>query len=397
MNNTQNKSILLGICGGIAAYKSAYLVRLLQDKGYQVQAMMTEAATHFITPVTFQALTNQLVLTDIWDPRIPNRMAHIEATRQADAMVIAPATANVIAKLAAGLADDLLTTTALARNCPLLVAPAMNREMWAQASTQRNIKQLEQDGIIIIGPASGSQACGEVGEGRMEEPDIMASIIDRAIAKKNWVGRRVLLTAGPTMEAIDPVRAITNHSSGKMGYALADALIKQGAEVTLVTGPVAITPPYGVRLISVMSAEEMLNAVMTYVAECEVFFSVAAVADYKPAISHSQKIKKNKEELTLDLVPTVDILASVAALPRAPFCVGFAAETNNVEDYARQKRLTKNIPVIIANHAQQALGHDDNEVTIIDENGQYPLTKANKSVIAELIIDHVIKLLNRKK
>ncbi len=391
MNNTQNKSILLGICGGIAAYKSAYLVRLLQDKGYQVQAMMTEAATHFITPVTFQALTNQLVLTDIWDPRIPNRMAHIEATRQADAMVIAPATANVIAKLAAGLADDLLTTTALARNCPLLVAPAMNREMWAQASTQRNIKQLEQDGIIIIGPASGSQACGEVGEGRMEEPDIMASIIDRAIAKKNWVGRRVLLTAGPTMEAIDPVRAITNHSSGKMGYALADA------EVTLVTGPVAITPPYGVRLISVMSAEEMLNAVMTYVAECEVFFSVAAVADYKPAISHSQKIKKNKEELTLDLVPTVDILASVAALPRAPFCVGFAAETNNVEDYARQKRLTKNIPVIIANHAQQALGHDDNEVTIIDENGQYPLTKANKSVIAELIIDHVIKLLNRKK
>ena len=309
MNNTQNKSILLGICGGIAAYKSAYLVRLLQDKGYQVQAMMTEAATHFITPVTFQALTNQLVLTDIWDPRIPNRMAHIEATRQADAMVIAPATANVIAKLAAGLADDLLTTTALARNCPLLVAPAMNREMWAQASTQRNIKQLEQDGIIIIGPASGSQACGEVGEGRMEEPDIMASIIDRAIAKKNWVGRRVLLTAGPTMEAIDPVRAITNHSSGKMGYALADALIKQGAEVTLVTGPVAITPPYGVRLISVMSAEEMLNAVMTYVAECEVFFSVAAVADYKPAISHSQKIKKNKEELTLDLVPTVDILA----------------------------------------------------------------------------------------
>lgn len=397
MNNTQNKSILLGICGGIAAYKSAYLVRLLQDKGYQVQAMMTEAATHFITPVTFQALTNQLVLTDIWDPRIPDRMAHIEATRQADAMVIAPATANVIAKLAAGLADDLLTTTALARNCPLLVAPAMNREMWAQASTQRNIKQLEQDGIIIIGPASGSQACGEVGEGRMEEPDIMASIIDRAIAKKNWVGRRVLLTAGPTMEAIDPVRAITNHSSGKMGYALADALIKQGAEVTLVTGPVAITPPYGVRLISVMSAEEMLNAVMTYVAECEVFFSVAAVADYKPAISHSQKIKKNKEELTLDLVPTVDILASVAALPRAPFCVGFAAETNNVEDYARQKRLTKNIPVIIANHAQQALGHDDNEVTIIDENGQYPLTKANKSVIAELIIDHVIKLLNRKK
>ena len=397
MNNTQNKSILLGICGGIAAYKSAYLVRLLQDKGYQVQAMMTEAATHFITPVTFQALTNQLVLTDIWDPRIPNRMAHIEATRQADAMVIAPATANVIAKLAAGLADDLLTTTALARNCPLLVAPAMNREMWAQASTQRNIKQLEQDGIIIIGPASGSQACGEVGEGRMEEPDIMASIIDRAIAKKNWVGRRVLLTAGPTMEAIDPVRAITNHSSGKMGYALADALIKQGAAVILVTGPVAITPPYGVRLISVMSAEEMLNAVMTYVAECEVFFSVAAVADYKPAISHSQKIKKNKEELTLDLVPTVDILASVAALPRAPFCVGFAAETNNVEDYARQKRLTKNIPVIIANHAQQALGHDDNEVTIIDENGQYPLTKANKSVIAELIIDHVIKLLNRKK
>lgn len=397
MNNKQNKSILLGICGGIAAYKSAYLVRLLQDRGYQVQAMMTEAATHFVTPVTFQALTNQVVLTDIWDPRIPNRMAHIEATRQADAMLIAPATANVIAKLAAGFADDLLTTTALARNCPLLVAPAMNREMWAQAATQRNIKQLEQDGIIVIGPASGSQACGEIGEGRMEEPEIIATVIDRALTSKSWAGRQVLITAGPTMEAIDPVRAITNHSSGKMGYALAEALIKKGADVTLISGPVAITPPYGVRLISVMSAEEMLNAVMKYVTDCQVFFSVAAVADYKPATSHSQKIKKNTQDLTLELMPTVDILATVASLAHAPFCVGFAAETNSVEDYAKQKRLIKNIPVIIANHAQQALGHDDNEVTIIDDSGQYPLVKANKSVIAEQIIDHVVKLLNRKK
>ncbi|KRH78190.1 coenzyme A biosynthesis bifunctional protein CoaBC [Ferrovum sp. JA12] len=393
MNNMQNKHILLGVCGGIAAYKSAYLVRLLQNSGFSVQVMMTEAATHFVTPVTFQALSGQAVLTDIWDPRIPNRMAHIEATRIAQAMLIAPATSNVMAKLATGIADDLLTTTALARNCPLLVAPAMNREMWGHPSTRRNIEQLQRDGVNIIGPASGHQACGEVGEGRMEEPEIILLMLKRALTTKHWEGRRVLVTAGPTLESIDPVRAITNHSSGKMGYAIVDALIAQGAEVTLITGPVALSSPVGAKVIAVMSAEQMLHAVHEHIENQDVFFSVAAVADYRPEQTQAQKIKKSGAPLALQLTATVDILASVTRLPKPPFCVGFAAETNSVNDYAQHKRVAKNIPVIVANHAQHALGQEDNEVVIIDETGQYPLAKAHKSEVAERIIEHVLKLL----
>ncbi|MBU6468093.1 MAG: bifunctional phosphopantothenoylcysteine decarboxylase/phosphopantothenate--cysteine ligase CoaBC [Betaproteobacteria bacterium] len=393
MTTPQQKHILLGITGGIAAYKSAYLVRLLQERSYLVQVMMSEAATHFITPVTFQALTGQVVLTDIWDPRIPNRMAHIEATRKAEAMLIAPATANVLAKLASGVADDLLTTTAMARNCPLLVAPAMNREMWAQPSTQRNIEQLKQDGVLIVGPASGNQACGEVGEGRMEEPETIMLMIERALTHKTWAGKRVLVTAGPTMESIDPVRAITNHSSGKMGYAIVEALLARGAEVTLISGPVALTPPLGAQLISVVSAEQMFNAVTEHIEDQEVFFSVAAVADYTPQQSAMQKIKKSAGSFTLELAPTVDILASVAQRSAPPFCVGFAAETNHIDEYASQKRLAKNIPVIVANNAHHALGHDDNEVVIIDQHGQHPLARANKKCIAEGIVEHVFTLL----
>lgn len=397
------RRMVLGITGGVAAYKSAELTRALKKSGIDVQVVMTEAATEFITPVTLQALSGQKVYTDLWDSDIPNNMAHIELSRGADVILVAPATADFMAKLANGLCDDLLSTLCIARNaaaCPLMLAPAMNREMWEAPATQRNVAQLLADGVIILGPDSGDQACGETGLGRMLEPAALGQAVERFYAEhdakqsipKLLAGKKVLLTAGPTVEPIDPVRAITNGSSGKMGYAIATALQKLGADVTLISGPTGLAVPFGVKIEKVKTASQMLDAVNANLSDVELFFAVAAVADYTPAVPKSQKMKKTTDDLTISLVPTVDILASVAARSAPPFCVGFAAETENVVDYARKKREKKRIPMIVANLASSAIGADDNEVTIIDDQGDHAIPRGSKASIAETIALHAAKL-----
>ncbi len=393
------RSVVLGITGGVAAYKSAELTRLLKKSGFDVQVVMTDASTKFITATTLQALSGKRVFTDLWDDEIPNGMAHIELSRNADAIVIAPATADFIAKLANGHCNDLLSTLCIARNataCPLMLAPAMNREMWENPATQRNVAQLTADGVIVLGPDAGEQACGETGLGRMLEPAILLNEIEAFFAGKNLskplAGIAALVTAGPTFEAIDPVRGITNSSSGKMGYAVAAALRDAGAIVTLVTGPTALTVPSNINTIKVKTATEMLDAVIGMISDVKLFFAVAAVADYTPVITHSQKMKKSGHSLTLELQPTVDILATVSALPKPPFCVGFAAESENVIEYARKKRQTKRIPVIVANLATEAIAANDNQVTIIDDAGEHLIPKAHKTKIANDIVAHVAKL-----
>ncbi len=386
--------VVLGITGGIAAYKSAELTRLLNKAGIDVQVVMTEAGAKFITPVTMQALSGNPVFVDAWDGRIGNNMAHIELSRAADAILIAPASADFLAKLANGIANDLLSTLVMARRptCPLLVAPAMNREMWENPATQRNIARLIADGVTVLGPDQGDQACGETGMGRMLEPEALLAAVQNLNAPKSLTGKHALVTAGPTFEAIDPVRGITNSSSGKMGYAIAQALIDAGASVTLISGPTAIVPPALANLIGVRSASQMFEAVKTYVVSVDLFFSVAAVSDYTPATPHVQKLKKKSERLTIELVPTVDILAWVAAQKNAPFCVGFAAESQNVVEYARKKRENKGIPMIVANLATTAIGANDNEVTIIDERGEHAIPKGPKTEIARAIVEHASKL-----
>ncbi len=395
--------MVLGITGGVAAYKSAELTRTLKKSGIDVQVVMTEAATEFITPVTLQALSGQKVYTDLWDSDIPNNMAHIELSRGADVILVAPATADFMAKLANGLCNDLLSTLCIARNaaaCPLMLAPAMNREMWEAPATQRNVARLRADGVIILGPDSGYQACGETGLGRMLEPTALGQAVESFYAEldaiqstpKLLAGKKVLLTAGPTVEPIDPVRAITNGSSGKMGYAIAIALQKLGADVTLISGPTGLAVPVGVKIEKVKTASQMLEAVNANLSDVELFFAVAAVADYTPAVPKSQKMKKTTNSLTISLVPTVDILASVASRPSPPFCVGFAAETENVVDYARKKREKKRIPMIVANLASSAIGADDNEVTIIDGQGEHAIPRGSKASIAESIVLHAAKL-----
>ena len=384
--------ILLGVTGGIAAYKAAELARLLQKNNAQVRVAMTEAATRFVGPATFQALTSQTVVTDLWDASFENNMAHIELSRDVDAIVVAPASADFLAKLANGLADDLLSTTCLARNCPLIVAPAMNREMWDHPATQRNVKTLRGDGVLIIGPDKGDQACGEVGFGRMVEPEEIADSVLAFLAPKRLPGRRVLVTAGPTFEAIDTVRGITNMSSGKMGYAIAEAAASQGAEVTLVSGPTALKPPANAHFVYVTSAAEMATAVKAHVGDADYFFSVAAVADYTPVTISQRKLKKTAEPMELKLKPTEDILAYVAGLAHAPFCVGFAAESEDLAQYAQAKRVRKKIPMIVANLVQNAIGQDDNEVVIYDDNGVHPVPRAPKPRIAQAIIAHAIAL-----
>ncbi len=398
--------IVLGITGGIAAYKSAELARLLVKAGVDVTVVMTPSAQQFVTAVTMQALSGNKVFTDLWDADIPNNMAHIELTRGADLLLVAPATGNFIAKVAHGLADDLLSTLCLARNvaaCPLLVAPAMNREMWDNPATRRNIVTIKSDGAIILGPAPGDQACGETGMGRMLEPaDIVSAVIATLAAKsktplstvvsKPLSLKKAVVTAGPTFEAIDPVRGITNSSSGKMGYAIAEALRNAGAEVTLVSGPTALPQPAGITVIQVKSASQMLDAVNGVLAGVDLFFAVAAVSDYTPADPKAQKMKKTAANMPLTLAPTVDILASVAARPNAPFCVGFAAESENIVEYASKKRQNKRIPMIVANDANLAIGSDDNAVTIIDASGEYPLARAGKAEIAQKIVAHATKL-----
>jgi phosphopantothenoylcysteine decarboxylase/phosphopantothenate--cysteine ligase len=395
VSDTSGKKILLGVTGGIAAYKAAELVRRLREGEIDVHVVMTEAACGFITPATMQALSGHPVYTDMWDTRIPDSMAHIELTRDKDLVVIAPATADFMAKLALGLADDLLSTLCVARDCPLVVAPAMNRQMWEHPATQRNVAQLRADGVEILGPASGDQACGEVGMGRMLEAPQIAEAVAARLAPKLLSGVRVLVTAGPTFEAIDAVRGLTNKSSGKMGYAVARAAVEAGAHVTLISGPTTLPTPVQVERVDVVSAEDMLQAVKARVSKADVFVSVAAVADYRPAKKSVQKIKKTNDALALDLVPTADILAYVAALPNAPFCVGFAAESEKLAEYAEAKRKRKKLPLLAANLAQEAIGADDNEVTLFDDSGAHPVPRASKEMVARHLVQHMAQLYRR--
>jgi phosphopantothenoylcysteine decarboxylase/phosphopantothenate--cysteine ligase len=393
---TGRKKILLGITGGVAAYKAAELVRRLGDRGIEVHVVMTEAACGFITPATLQALSGHPVYTDMWDGRIANGMPHIELSRDKDAIVVAPATADFIAKCVHGLADDLLSTLCLARDCPLIVAPAMNRQMWEHPATQRNVAQLRRDGVTVLGPDSGDQACGETGMGRMLEAVELAEAVSAFLEPKILKGRRVLMTAGPTFEPIDAVRGITNRSSGKMGYAIARAAIAAGAEVTLVSGPVSLAAPVGAVVLPVQTANEMFEAVKKHVAKADIFIGVAAVADYRSAAPRRHKIKKTEEEqLRIDLVPNPDILGWVASRPKPPFCVGFAAESRNLDAYADDKRRRKKVKLMIANLAQDAIGADDNEVSLLDDRGTHRLPRAPKDLVAQQIVSHISGLLGR--
>ena len=385
------KKIILGVTGGIAAYKAAELCRLLVKAGADVRVVMTAAAQQFVTPLTFQALSGKPVLTSLWDAASGDGMAHIHLSRDADLMLVAPASADFLAKLAHGRADDLLSTLCLARTCPLAVAPAMNREMWAAAATRRNLEQLRQDGSTVLGPAAGEQACGEIGPGRMLEPaEILAAL---PLGQGALAGKRILVTAGPTFEPIDPVRGLTNRSSGKMGYAVARAAAEAGAEVCLVSGPTCLAAPAGVRRIDVQSAAEMRDAVLRELPS-DVFIAVAAVADYRVDVAAPQKIKKSDASLELKLVPNPDILAEVAAVPDGPFCVGFAAETERLAAHADTKRRKKKLPLLVGNLAQDTLGQDSAELVLFDDRGQHPLPRADKLTQARRLIEHLATLLN---
>ncbi|OFZ95728.1 MAG: phosphopantothenate synthase [Betaproteobacteria bacterium RIFCSPLOWO2_02_67_12] len=390
----KGKRILLGLTGGIAAYKSAELARSLVRAGCDVRAVLTEAATHFVGVATLQALTGQTAWSDLWDPRVADNMAHIELSRDRDLIVVAPASADFIAKAAHGLADDLLTTLVLARRCPLLVAPAMNVEMWDNPATQRNLLALRDDGVAIAGPVAGDQACGETGMGRMLEPAGILAEIEAFFQPKSLAGKRVLVTAGPTEEPIDPVRVITNASSGKMGFAVARAAREAGAEVTLISGPVALATPAGLARVDVRTAQEMFDAVKAAAGTSDIFVSVAAVSDYRVANRVAQKIKKRAGEgPRLELVENPDILAWVAKQRAAPFCVGFAAESEKLGEHAREKRARKGIPLLAANLAQEAIGSDDNAITLFDDNGEHPLGRGPKIELARKLVAHVAALM----
>jgi len=387
------KKIILGVTGGIAAYKAAELCRLLVKADAEVQVAMTAAAQKFVTPLTFQALSGKPVLTSLWDAASGDGMAHIPLSRDADLILVAPASADFLAKLVHGRADDLLTTLCLARTCKLAVAPAMNREMWTAAATQRNLAPLRDDSVQVLGPAAGEQACGETGLGRMLEPADIAVALHGLLGKGVLAGKRVVITAGPTFEAIDPVRGLTNLSSGKMGYAVAQASAEAGAEVCLVSGPTCLAMPAGVRRVDVQSAAEMRDAVLREL-PCDVFIAVAAVADYRVEAAASQKIKKSAAGLTLNLVANPDILAEVAALPDAPFCVGFAAETERLAEHAESKRLKKKLPLLVGNLAQDTLGQDSAELVLLDDQGRHPLSRADKLTQARHLVRHLATLLN---
>lgn len=384
--------LVLGVTGGVAAYKAAELARLFVRSGVEVRVVLTEAATHFVGATTFQAITGQPVYTDLWDTRSPQGMAHIEVTRGADAVLVAPASADFMAKLAQGRADDLLSTLCLARDCPLLLAPAMNRQMWEHPATRRNVAQLVADGAVLLGPAVGEQACGESGYGRLLEPQQILDAVDAHFRPKLLKDRRVLITAGPTYEAIDAVRGITNRSSGKMGYAVARAALEAGAQVTLVSGPTCIEPPPAAQLIPVVSAQQMLEAVESQVDAADIFISVAAVADYYVLNPSEMKIKKDAHILTLELAPNPDILANVASRPQPPFCVGFAAESENLEEYAELKRRRKHLPLIVANDALEAIGTDEVVLLLLDDDGQHRLPRADKLTQARRLIEHIARL-----
>jgi phosphopantothenoylcysteine decarboxylase/phosphopantothenate--cysteine ligase len=394
------KRIVLGLTGGIACYKAAELLRLLVKAGALVRVVMTEAARQFITPVTMQALSGLPVVSDQWDATEPNNMAHINLTRDADALVVAPASADFIAKLAQGRADELLSLACLARpieRCPLLLAPAMNREMWAHPATQRNVAQVRADGATLLGPDHGAQACGEFGDGRMLEAAELFEDIVAALAPKPLAGQRVLITAGPTFEAVDPVRGLTNRSSGKMGFAIARAAREAGAEVTLVAGPVHLPTPRGVTRIDVQSAQQMLDAVLPLATSQDLFIATAAVADWRPAQLAEHKLKKNgkKQPPVFELSENTDILATVAALPQPPYCVGFAAESEHLAVHAREKLVRKKLPLVVGNLGPATFGRDDNALLLVDADGEQPLPadggSADKLTLARDLITEIAR------
>ena len=384
------KKIVLGLTGGIACYKAAELARTLTKAGASVQVVMTQAATQFITPVTMQALSGKPVYTDQWDARVANNMAHIDLSRNADAIVIAPCSTDFISKLAHGACDDLLSTLCIARpaHLPLLVAPAMNVEMWQNPATQRNVAQLQADGIALLGPDTGAQACGENGMGRMLEPAQLLEHIIAAFQPKILAGKHMLLTAGPTFEPIDPVRGITNLSSGKMGYAIARAARQAGAIVTLISGPTTLEAPLGVQRIAVQTAQQMHDAVLAHVSDQDIFIAVAAVADWRVTNASAQKLKKEggNDAPALEFAQNPDILATVAALPKRPYCVGFAAESENLLQYGEQKRLRKNIPLLVGNIGHHTFGKDDNELILFDAHGHTLLPRNDKQTLARHLI-----------
>jgi phosphopantothenoylcysteine decarboxylase / phosphopantothenate---cysteine ligase len=390
--NLAGKNIVLGLTGGIACYKAAELARGLVKAGASCQVVMTEAARHFITPVTLQALSGKPVFTDQWDSRISNNMAHIDLSRHADAILISPCSADFMRKLVHGAADDLLSTLCLARpaNVPLLVAPAMNVEMWDKPATQRNVVQLKKDGITLLGPAAGDQACGETGLGRMLEPEQLLESLSAFFQPKLLAGKKVLITAGPTFEPIDPVRGITNLSSGKMGYAIARAASAAGAEVTLVSGPTSLQAPVGVTVLPVTTALEMRDAVMANVKGQQLFIAVAAVADWRVSDVSSQKIKKQDGQLpSLTFEQNPDILAEVAAMASPPYCVGFAAESENLLEHGAAKREKKRIPLLVGNIGHQTFGKDDNELVLFDAHGYKNLARASKEILAGKLIEEI--------
>ena len=394
------RHIVLGLSGGIACYKAAELVRELIKAGATVQVAMTEAAEHFITAVTLQALSNRPVFTSQWDARDHNNMAHINLTREADAILIAPASADFIAKLLHGRADDLLSLACLARpieRCPLLVAPAMNREMWAHPATQRNFTQLAADGATVLGPGNGDQACGEIGDGRMLEPHELRDELIAFFQPKLLAGKRVLVTAGPTFEPIDPVRGLTNRSSGKMGFAIARAAAEAGADVTLLAGPVALATPRHVKRVDVTTAVEMHDAALAAAPSSDVFVATAAVADWRVASVAASKIKKAEGRVVpaFELVENPDILAAVARLPKPPFCVGFAAESDDLIAHAREKLRRKNVPLIVANLGPATFGRDDNALTLVDAEGERELPRAEKIVLARQLVAEIATRLAR--
>ncbi len=386
----QGKHILLGVSGSIAAYKAAELVRLLRSGGAEVQVVMTAAATEFITPLTLQALSGREVRQELFHSVHEAAMGHITLARWADMVVVAPASADLIARLSVGMADDLLTTICLATQAPVVIAPAMNRLMWSDAATQENVQTLRQRGVQLWGPAEGDQACGEVGPGRMLEPEEICSRSRDLLTAGPLKGQRVLLTAGPTREPLDPVRFISNRSSGKMGYALATAFRAAGAEVVLVTGPVSLDAPVGVEMVGVETALEMEQAVLSQVDRCDIFVACAAVADYRPVDAAEQKIKKSEPEMSVELTRNPDILAAVAARSRPPFSVGFAAETESLVEHAEAKRQAKGIDMIAANLVAAAEGgfeRDDNALTVLWDEGSRELPLASKGALAVSLVD----------
>jgi phosphopantothenoylcysteine decarboxylase/phosphopantothenate--cysteine ligase len=392
------RRIVLALSGGIACYKAADLARELVKAGAAVQVVMTEAAERFVTAVTMQALSNRPVFTSQWDAREPNNMAHINLTRDADAVLVAPASADFIARLAQGRADDLPSLACLARplgRCALLVAPAMNREMWAHPATRRNVAQIVADGAVVLGPAAGDQACGEVGDGRMLEPDEIRDDVVAFFQPKLLAGRSVLVTAGPTYEPIDPVRGVTNLSSGKMGFALARAAAEAGAAVTLVAGPVALPTPRGVRRVDVRTARQMHDAVLPLAPGHDVFVATAAVADWRPVAAAEHKLKKADGHAT----PTIataenpDVLAAVARLPAAPYCVGFAAESRDLARHAREKRERKGVPLIVGNLGPATFGRDDNALLLVDADGEHALGHGPKLALARRVVREIAQRL----